>query len=132
MRIKKCKGENTFRLPNVPQTFPVPHTQGKILFVSPELLTPSAAVLLLLLEINLKKISEMAILEFPTSQRQRKRSEPVPRKLSWLKSSERLVFHSMFPHLLPHFPSQHKMHLKTTKYSTYVLILSPQKNIWEK
>ena len=65
------QGEKPFRLLNVPQTFQVPHTPGQDIF-SPEILNLSAATLLpVLLETNLKKMGEMAILEFPTSQSQR-------------------------------------------------------------
>ena len=75
------QGEKPFRLLNVPQTFQVPHTPGQDIF-SPEILNLSAATLLpVLLETNLKKMGEMAILEFPTSQSHRERSELVLRKL---------------------------------------------------
>ena len=60
--------EKPFRLLNVPQTFSrSSHSRAR--YFSPELLSLSAATLLpVLLEINLKKIVEMVILEFPTSQ----------------------------------------------------------------
>lgn len=59
VRIKNCTGEKSHGLLNVPQIFKP---------LTTELLTLSAVILLSLLEINLKKIGEMTIFEFPISQ----------------------------------------------------------------
>lgn len=71
MRIKNCKEEKFLSLSHAPQIFKP---------LTPKLLILSAAILLSLIETNLEQIGEMTIFEFPTSQWQRERSEPISKE----------------------------------------------------